>query len=220
MVRAWHYAVVALDESQVPMKVLIAAFSSAAKAALVDRGWTKRSGDIYTLDLGDGFLAWLGFNRASKHHPLEVSPVVGVVYEPARKLEQRLSGLTPAITPSLSEPLRYLADDPPVAVLRVTNPADAESGAAELVQTIEMYGLPFVRSLATRDALATALRERRHIVREYAITRLPATLASFGLEAEARQAMAAGLKELGDRTDPAADHVRAFAEALATHLGG
>ena len=29
------------------MRILINAFSSAAKAALVARGWTKRHGDIY-----------------------------------------------------------------------------------------------------------------------------------------------------------------------------
>ncbi len=91
----------------VPMRTLITAFSSAAKAALVQQGWQKRSGNVYTLDLNDGFLAWLGLNRASKHRPLTINPVVGVVHEPSRKLEQRLRGSESSIVPAPSERVPY-----------------------------------------------------------------------------------------------------------------
>lgn len=29
-------------------------------------GWRKRGGDIFTLDLGDGFHAWLGLNKSTR----------------------------------------------------------------------------------------------------------------------------------------------------------
>lgn len=91
----------------------------------------------------------------------------------------------------------------------------------ELVRQVEAYGLPFARSLATPGALVAALRDGKHLaLEEYARIRLPATLASLGLGVEAREAMASGLRELGDRMDAAADQVRAFSDALLVYLDG
>ena len=214
----WEDTLMQPPEPSVPMRDLIAAFSSAAKTALVARGWKKRSGDIFTLELGNGFVAWLGLNRGTRYHPLTVNPVVGVIYEPARKLERQLKNLPPAMFPAVAEPVLHLASSAD-HFLRVADPADAEREVAALVELLDTYGLPFARALATPEAIVAALRDRRHlVVREYGITRLPAMLASLGMRTEARDAMATGLDELGERTDPAAEAIRRFAVALSAHL--
>lgn len=61
----WHNGGVA----DPPMRDVIAAFSQAAGAELVDRGWRKRTGDLFARDFGNGTAAWLGLNRSSKHRP-------------------------------------------------------------------------------------------------------------------------------------------------------
>jgi hypothetical protein len=151
-----------------------------------------------------------------------VNPVIGVGHESARVLEARLMGLPPAMTPVLTEPLVYLGPSGKrMAGLNISALAEVEPTVATLIDLVELHGLPFARSLATRDAMVTALRGRKHLaVAEYALTRLPAVLASCGLNAEAREAMAAGVVELGERSDPAAAQVRRYADALSRHLAG
>ena len=69
------------------MRDLITAFSAAARTQMAQAGWRKRGGaDIFTLDLGEGYLAWLGLNRASQYHLLKVNPVAGLRYEPLERL--------------------------------------------------------------------------------------------------------------------------------------
>ncbi|HTE55126.1 MAG TPA: hypothetical protein VK698_29945 [Kofleriaceae bacterium] len=188
----------------------------------MSRGWKKRAGQIFTQDLDGEFFAWLGLNRASKYHPLEVHPVIGVGHEPATVLEARLRGVPPGRTPILSEPLVYLGPSGKrMAELRISGLAEVGPVVARLIELVERSGLPFARPLATRDAMVAALRGRKHLaVDQYALTSLPAVLASFGSKAEAREAMAASVVELGERSDPAAADVRRFADALSRHLDG
>jgi hypothetical protein len=68
------------------MRDLILAFGAAARDRMTAAGWRRRSGDIYTLDLGEGHLAWLRLNRATKHHQLEINPVMGLRYDPLERL--------------------------------------------------------------------------------------------------------------------------------------
>jgi len=143
------------------MRDLIAAFSSAAKAALVSRGWKKRAGQIFTQDLDGEFFAWLGLNRASKYHPLEVHPVIGVGHEPATVLEARLRGVPPGRTPILSEPLVYLGPSGKrMAELRISGLAEVGPVVARLIELVERSGLPFARPLARRRRPARRWRHR------------------------------------------------------------
>ncbi|MFF9279107.1 hypothetical protein [Streptomyces griseosporeus] len=91
------------------MRDLIAAFSTAARDRMTGAGWRKRAGDIYTHDLGDGFHAWAGLNRASKHHPLRLNPVVGLRYDPLEGLLSDITGTTPPTAVTIARSVGYLA---------------------------------------------------------------------------------------------------------------
>lgn len=206
----------------VPMRDLISAFSAAAKHQLTGAGWRKRTGDIYTMDLGDKYSAWLGLNKATKYHPMRVNPVVGVRHEPTMRLVRALMDTGELHTaPTLSEPIYVFgrADGLGPSPLAVGSIDEAESAAARLLELVDTYGLPFVRSLADEDPMLDALRQRKHLaIPEYAASRLPAMLAALGRADEARAAAANAVVRLGDRTDAAAEHYRRFAERLLAHL--
>jgi hypothetical protein len=70
---------------------LIDALSAAAKDRLTAAGWRKRSGEIYTYGLADGFHAWLGLNRSTKYRPIAINPTAGLHYEPLERLMQELT---------------------------------------------------------------------------------------------------------------------------------
>lgn len=202
-----------------PMRDLIRAFSTAAKDRLVRLGWHKRSGDIFTLELHDAYSAWLGLNRASKHRPLNVNPVVGVRHDGAMRLQEELANLERSVTPTLSEPLVGLARSAGVGQLTVETIEGADNAADRLVELLDAYGLPFVRELAADEAMLAALRERRHLpVREYALSRLPAALTALNRIDEARAAASATINEVAERTDAAAEQYRLFARELLSYL--
>jgi len=192
---------------------LVVAFSGAAKAALVARGWRKHSGDIYTLDFGDGTLAWLGLDRASKHLPLRIHPVGGVRHEATMRLCDLLGGGKRYVAATLSEPLAYLG--PRVPDLAVGTTTDAHPAAAELVTLVEARALPFAERFRDPERQLDALRRREHLaVPSSAIIRRPAMLAVLGRRDEALAALDEELATLGERADQAAQHNRSLGTAL------
>jgi hypothetical protein len=89
------------------MHDLIAAFSVAGRDQMKSAGWRKRTGDIFTYDPGNGYLAWLGLNRATKYHPLRVNPVIGVRYERLERLMSELQGERRYTSCTVSKPIGY-----------------------------------------------------------------------------------------------------------------
>ncbi|MYS24267.1 MULTISPECIES: hypothetical protein [unclassified Streptomyces] len=81
------------------MRDLIAAFSNTARDRMTGAGRRKQTGDLYTHDLGNGFHASVGLNRASKHHPLKINPVVGLRYDPLERLLADIQGPHPRRRP-------------------------------------------------------------------------------------------------------------------------
>lgn len=140
------------------MRDLIAAFSTAARDRMTGAGWRKRTGDIYTHDLGDGFHAWVGLNRASKHHPLKINPVVGLRYGPLERLLADIAGAASPTSATIARPVGYLTPGNSFLQLQVTEPGDAGRAADELHELVQTYGLPFARQHASTEALLTALR--------------------------------------------------------------
>ncbi|MFI6360056.1 hypothetical protein ACIBJF_47645 [Streptomyces sp. NPDC050743] len=119
------------------MRDLIAAFSGAAQRRMADAGWHKRAGDIYSLELGDGFHAWLGLNRASHHVPLKINPVVGLRYDPVERLLVELLGEPMGFSATIAWPVGYLTPSRSFLQLRVAAEGDAELVAEELVALLK-----------------------------------------------------------------------------------
>ncbi|MFJ3072784.1 hypothetical protein ACIPJE_29315 [Streptomyces albidoflavus] len=140
------------------MRDLITAFSTDTRDRMTSGGWRKRPGDIYTRDLGDGFHAWVGLNRASKHHPLKINPVVGLRYDPLERLLADIAGAASLTSATIARPVGHLTPGNSLLQLRVAEPGDVERATDELCELVQAYGLPFARQHASTDALLTALR--------------------------------------------------------------
>lgn len=202
------------------MRDLIAAFSAAARDRMTGAGWRKRTGDIYTHDLGDGFHAWVGLNRASKHHPLKINPVVGLRYDPLERLLADITGATSPPSATIARSVGYLTPGNSFLQLQVTEPGDAERAADELHELVQTYGLPFARQHASTDALLTALRAGGNVPNPDR-TRLliPALHFLLGETNETRSGLAQGLAHYGQNTSmPVVAEYYRFANALTARL--
>jgi hypothetical protein len=195
------------------MRDLIAAFSGAARRRMTDAGWRKRAGDIYSLELGDGFHAWLGLNRASKHVPLKINPVVGLRYDPVERLLVEFLGKPMRFSATIARPIGYLTPSHGFLQLRVAAQVDAEPVAEELVALVNDYGLPFARRHADPDSLTAAIAAGGNVPNpDRARLLLPALQFLQGRKEEARASVAAGLDHFPDScAGPAAAEYHRFA---------
>jgi hypothetical protein len=65
------------------------------KALLTQLGFRKRAGEIFTIDIAEDVLGWLGFNTATEHYragEFEVNPVVGIRHQRVERLVNDLRG--------------------------------------------------------------------------------------------------------------------------------
>lgn len=200
-----------------PVRDLIKAFSEAVRPRLTSRGWRKRSGEIYTFDLSDGFYGWLGLNRAANYRPLQINPVVGLRYEPLMRLVAELYAHKERYGPSvtISSPVGYLTPERRFLQLSIDSFADVDVAADELARLVDDYGLPFARNHATLRNLERAMEDGKFVAGpEDAMRRLPALHAVSGRYDEARAAAANFRSSLSDRSDLAAQQGRAYLAAL------
>ncbi|MFC1437357.1 hypothetical protein ABUW04_03715 [Streptacidiphilus sp. N1-10] len=202
------------------MRDLIAAFSTATRDRMTGAEWRKRTGDIYTHDLGDGFHAWVGLNRASKQYPLKINPVVGLRYDPLERLLADITGARSQTAATIAQSVGYLTPGNSFLQLQVTEPDDAGQVADELHDLVETYGLPFARQHANTDALLTALRAGGNVPNpDRARLLIPALHFLRGATDETRAGLAQGLAHYGQSTSmPVVAEYHRFANALTTRL--
>lgn len=201
------------------MRDLISAFNAASHQRMKELGWHKLGGnEIFTRDLDEGFVAWLGLNRATRYHPLKITPVVGVRYEPLQLLLADLVGQDHSLAPTLSKPIGYLTPSNTFLQLEVAH-ADEAAGAAErLVELVEHYAVPFGQRFTDLDNLASAVRESSYIPsREQRRLLLPAFLYLRGRHDEALAELQEGTSAYAANPEwPVSQEHRRFAEALTT----
>lgn len=202
------------------MRDLITAFGSAARVRMTGAGWRKRAGDIYTHDLGDGFHAWVGLNRASKHHPLRITPVAGLRYDPLEQLLADLTGSGSPTSATIARPVGYLAPGHSFLQLQVADTGDAERAAGELHDLVQGYGLPFAQQHANTGALLTALRVGGNVPNpDRTRILIPALHFLRGDIDQTRSCLAHGLSHYGqDMGMPVVAEYHRFANALTTRL--
>ena len=186
--------------------------SSALLEPLQSLGFRKRAGGIFTVELTDDVLGWLGLNRATRHRrpgDVEVNPVIGVRHRLVEAAVARLSGEKGhAYLPvTVSTPIGYVMPDGRYTSW-VFSPDAAAEPAADLATAVERHALPFMRARADLPALLEAIDEGLGHNLQY---RRPVVLHLMGRSREARASVQSWLGELGDRDDVAADHFRTFA---------
>jgi len=182
-------------------------------------GFRKRSGPIYTVALTPDVLGWLGLNTASRHQPagtVEVNPVVGVHHRTVEEIVAELRGeaIHPYHPPTVCTPI---GDVTPAHRYTAWEIGEVWSApAAAMLEAVERYGLPYLRSLTDLDAIRVAAEERRGHHLEY---RLPVIRQLLGHPRQAWEGLSSDVGALGHRQDPAAQQLRAFARAFGERYG-
>jgi hypothetical protein len=183
---------------------------------LAKLGFKKRGGFLFTLNMAPGVVGWLGLNYATEHYgpgEFAVFPVVGVRFEEVEKIVDACSGAKKTyLTPTISSPLVYLMPEREHHAW-VSTPATSAAVAAQVVEAVATYGIPFMRTVPDLAALCRYFQQApgREHDREY---RRPAAALVAGDLEQARALIDAETAALGARTDAAALHFRKFADAF------
>jgi hypothetical protein len=128
---------------------LLKKVTSLLTPCLESKDFKKRTDGIFTKELADGFIGWLGLNSAKHKLGIEINPVVGIRYQALERvlstiLQQKPHGYVP---PTVAISLGYLM--PEHRYRAWTFGHDAGDGAmSDLMMAICDYGIPFMESSA------------------------------------------------------------------------
>lgn len=184
---------------------------------LQDLGFKKRAGAVFTHEVADGVLGWLGLNRASRHLPagqFEVNPVVGIRHQDIERIvaelrEEKFHAYQP---PTVSTPLGYLTPGSRYQAW-ILGASDAGAGAEGLIAAVASFGLPFMESGVGLPELRLLLDKGLGFDHQL-VYRRPVALAVSGDLTRSLQFIDAAEAELGDRGDAAAAELRSFIAAF------
>ena len=184
---------------------------------LQKHGFKKRAGGIFTREIAEDVIGWLGLNRASKHHPAgqaEVNPVVGIRHQAIERIVAELRGekFHAYVPPTVSTPLGYVM---PAASYRgwLLGAGVVEHNADDLVAAIEAFGVPFMVSGSSLPELCRLIGQGFGYDHQL-VYRYPVAWILAGDLARAQEVLEAAEADLGSRTDAAAIQFRSFSTAF------
>ena len=200
----------------------IAEVVAACRDRLGAVGFKKRAGEIFTVDVADEVLGWLGLNRAVGRGDglLEINPVVGVRHQAIERLVAELKGerFHAYIPPTVSLHVGYLMPEKRYRPWLFDDRNVAEAADA-MVSAVETYGVPFMKQHSSLDALTALMATGDVGIREQLSYRLPIAYHLLGDADRATAALTAALDDLAERRDVAAERFRAFAAAFQARIG-
>ena len=187
---------------------------------LLRLGFRKRSGPIFTTELAPDVLGWLGLNTATGHEPagsVEVNPVVGVRHQVVERTIARLVGeaFHPYLPPTIRTSIGYVMPESTYTAWYIAD-GGPPSEVDDLVRAVERHGLAYMQEHTTLSAVGEAAERGDATAPEY---QLPVLRLLLGRATAARNGLAADVEGLGDRRDPGAERLRAFARAFAAEAG-
>ena len=179
-------------------------------------GFKKRAGEIFTIELAEGFIGWLGLNRAK--HPqggVELNPVVGVRCQELEGLLSTILKVRPHkyVPPTVSISLGYLMPEQRYRSWIFEENTIISLGA-DMTKAIVRYGVPFMNSASSLGEVGASLDSPRFSSAEHAMYRRPLIKWLLGDREGALQVCASCCRQFDQRDDPAAEHFRQFARGL------
>ena len=193
-----------------------------AVTRLQSLGFEKRAGAVFTREVVDDVLGWLGLNRASRHLPagqVEVNPVVGIRHQGIERVVAELRGekFHAYQPPTVSTPLGYLM---PGSRYRawIVGAGSPEASLDDLIASVASYGLPFMESGSSLSRLCRLLDQDLGFEHQL-LYRRPVAWALAGDAARSIEFVHAAEADLGDRTDAAAAELRSFVTAFRERFG-
>ena len=178
----------------------------------------KRAGEIFTGQLAEEVLGWIGLNTATKRREIgeiEVNPVVGVRFQEVERIVAQLLGETfhGYVPPTISSPLGYIM---PAGMYRawVFGPGRAnEAVAEEMACAVRDHALPFMISGTRLEELCRRLDAGLGLEHQV-MYRRPVAWLLAGDVGKSKTILNRYLEELGDRKDAAAGQFRRFATSF------
>jgi hypothetical protein len=193
---------------------LLTGVLAAIDQRLTPMGFRERAGEVYTIDVADEVLGWLGLNRAFRRGEgrYEINPIVGVRQQQVERAVAELLGESPHpdVPPTISIALGYLMPEQRYRAW-LFDGHDLDAVATDLAAAIERYGLPFMHHYAPLDAIARGLERGLGHYRDYSH---PVALAIAGDADGAASVLATAVDRLGGRQDRSAQQLRRFARAF------
>lgn len=177
-------------------------------------GFRKRAGSIFTCELGDDILGWVGLNRATQGRAAgsaSVNPVIGLRHQEVQKVVAELDAekYHPYLPPTVSSPIGYIMPERRLAAWEVT-PSTATIEARNIGTAVSEWGLPFMRENSDLRAILRLADQEYGIPDSLRYTR-PVARALSGDRVGASEDVAASLLELAPHAWPAAVRFRSFA---------
>jgi hypothetical protein len=203
-------------------KELIQEVMQLAQAGLVERGYKKRTGQIFTLELSTGFLGWLGLNRAVNRGDgsMAVNPVVGVRFQELERTLEAIMDEGPQayVVPTISINIGYLTPENSHKTWVFSESAHNHKTVSDMLAAVEKYGRPFMISMADMRSIQNAFEAKEYSLPENRKYHLPLIYHLRGEDDRTRAELQKNLTEIGEREDLAAQRYRQFAKRLKAQL--
>lgn len=203
---------------------LVAEASAEWKKALASAGFKKRSGEVYTRQVAEDVLGWLGLNKAVNRQDglLEVNPVVGVRDQALERVVAEMLGekFHEYAPPTVSVHLGYVMPEDRYRPWLFGGDMSVEGVVGEMVAAILSYGVPFMDGLSSLKAVVDSMSGNRAGIADQLAFRRPVGYLLLGDNVSAREALGSWLERIGDRQDLAAKRFRGFADAFERRLRG
>ncbi|MCZ6679047.1 MAG: hypothetical protein O7E52_17575 [Candidatus Poribacteria bacterium] len=201
---------------------LISEVMDTAQRELRKSGMRKRKGGIYTCQLNQETLGWVGLNRAVGRGDglLEINPVIGVRHQPLERILADIRGekFHDYIPPSIGVHLGYLMPQKEYTPWLFAEDRDNAAFVKNMVAAIMEYGQPFMETNSILDALCETMHHSGFGVPDQLAYRLPVAYFILSKITLAEAFLTDQLVALGNRTDLAAQCYRKFATKLVQSL--
>jgi hypothetical protein len=203
-----------------PKKTLVHDFYTKLSIGLANIGFKKRKEGIYILPLTDDISGWLGLQRTWRAPNLEIFPTVSLNCQSVeRKLRSLAAWFGPDPLPTgISQHLGYLMPKHTYTVWTFRLGKNVSAKVADLVSSVEKFGIPFMEKHTTLQALCETMASGMVGTTEQVVYSLPVGLYLLGRREEALAYLEAELRKLGTANHDAAKLYRRFAEAFSQEL--
>lgn len=185
-------------------------------------GWRKRERGIFSVDVSYEVFGSVSLNTAIGRGQgvYEVNPIVGVNSHQLERLVHALIGATfkSGTTVAICSNIGYLMPENKYKAWLFHEDLDCEALAADLVATVEEFGLPYMRAHATLGNLYITLRRTSRRPWGMQLYNIPVGCVLLGRFDEAEAFLDKTLTEAGTRTDLASQQFKGFAAKLRAYI--
>ena len=197
------------------MKTLLQVVTGSLALSLESKGFKKRADGIFTKELADGFIGWLGLNHAKHKQGIEINPVVGIRCQELERVLATILQEKPHkyIPPTVSISLGYLM--PKHSYRAWIFEGDiGDSALSDLTDAIYCYGIPFMESNSVISKIDALLESPKFGHFDQVMYRRPLARWLLGDFKGALQICDGYCRELGQRADMAAAQFRQFSRGV------